>query len=282
MIKIRPLPLGIFLVTMFALPPVILPPLVNAIPIEQIPTLNPQGGLWVSDRANLLSRAAVTQISGDIAKLEVETGAEIAVVTVPDTLPYPTPKAYATALFNRWKIGKKSQDNGVLILVSPKDRRIEIETGYGVQRFLPDAQVKDIIYTYMIPSFKTGNYEEGIRAGVTVVSGFLRGAYGLRQTEFRPQTEFKPQTEFNPQIAMSTRYLVLAILIVGVFFPSMLILCLVCFRCAVGGNGRGGRGGGSNGNSDYCGYDGGGYGGGGYDGGDFGGGSSDGGGGGDW
>lgn len=276
MIKIRPLPLGIFLVTMFALPPVILPPLVNAIPIEQIPKLNPHGGLWVSDRANLLSRAAVTQISGDIAKLEVETGAEIAVVTVPDTLPYPTPKAYATALFNRWKIGKKSQDNGVLILVSPKDRRIEIETGYGVQRFLPDAQVKDIIYTYMIPSFKTGNYEEGIRAGVTVVSGFLRGAYGLRQTEF------KPQTEFNPQIAMSTRYLVLAILIVGVFFPSMLILCLVCFRCAVGGNGRGGRGGGSNGNSDYCGYDGGGYGGGGYDGGDFGGGSSDGGGGGDW
>jgi uncharacterized protein len=278
MIKIRSLPLGIFLVTMFALPPVILPSLVNAIPIEQIPKLNPQGGLWVSDRANLLSRAGITQISGDIAKLEAETGAEIAVVTVPDTLPYPTPKAYATALFNRWKIGKKSQDNGVLILVSLKDRRIEIETGYGVQRFLPDAQVKDIIYTYMIPSFKTGNYEEGIRAGVTVVSGFLRGAYGLRQTEFRPQTEFKPQTEFNPQIAMSTRYLVLAILIVGVFFPSMLILCLVCFRCAVGGNGRGGRGGGSNGNSDYCGYDGGGY-----DGGGFGGGSSDGGGGGgDW
>lgn len=277
MIKIRSLPLGIFLVTMFALPPVILPSLVNAIPIEQIPTLNPQGGLWVSDRANILSQASITQISGDIAKLEAETGAEIAVVTVPDTLPYPTPKAYATALFNRWKIGKKSLDNGVLILVSLKDRRIEIETGYGVQRFLPDAQVKDIIYTYMIPSFKTGNYEEGIRAGVTVVSGFLRGAYGLRQTEFRPQTEF------NPQIAMSTRYLVLAILIVGVFFPSMLILCLVCFRCAFGGSGRGGSGGGSNGNSDYCGYDGGGYGGGGYDGGGFGGGSSGGGGGGgDW
>ncbi|MFM6760581.1 MAG: TPM domain-containing protein, partial [Microcystis panniformis] len=100
MIKIRSLPLGIFLVTMFALPPVILPSLVNAIPIEQIPTLNPQGGLWVSDRANILSQAGITQISSDIAKLEAETGAEIAVVTVPDTLPYPTPKAYATALFN--------------------------------------------------------------------------------------------------------------------------------------------------------------------------------------
>jgi uncharacterized protein len=269
MIKIRSLLLGIFLVTMFALPPVILPPLVNAIPIEQIPTLNPQAGLWVSDRANLLSQAGITQISDDIAKLEAETGAEIAVVTVPDTLPYPTPKAYATALFNRWKIGKKSQDNGVLVLVSLKDRRIEIETGYGVQRFLPDAKVKDIIYTYMIPSFKTGNHEEGIRAGVTVLSGFLRGAYGLRQTEFKPR------------IGISILHLVLAILVVGVSFLSMLILDFVCFRCAVGGNGRGGSGSGSNGNSDYCGYDG--YGGGGYDGGGFGGGSSGGGGGGgDW
>ncbi|WP_287169423.1 MULTISPECIES: TPM domain-containing protein [unclassified Microcystis] len=153
-----------------------------------------------------------------------------------------------------------------LILVSLKDRRIEIETGYGVQRFLPDAQVKDIIYTYMTPSFKTGNYEEGIRAGVTVVSGFLRSAYGLRQTEFKPQ------------IAISILHLVLAILMVGVSFPLMLILYFVYFRCAVGGSGRGGSGGGSSGNSDYCGYDG--YGGGGYDGGGFGGGSSDGGGGG--
>jgi uncharacterized protein len=277
MIKIRPLPLGIFLVTMFALPPVILPSFVNAIPIEQIPKLNPQGGLWVSDRANLLSQAGVKQISDDIAKLEAETGTEIAVVTVPDTLPYPTPKAYATALFNRWKIGKKSQDNGVLILVSLKDRRIEIETGYAVQGFLPDAKVKDIIYTYMIPSFKTGNHEEGIRAGVTVLSGFFRDAYGLRQTQFKPQ------------IAMSILHLVLAILMVGVSFPLMLILYFVYFRCAVGGNGRGGSGGGSNGNSDYCGYDAGGFGGGSSGGGgggssgDFGGGSSGGGGGGgDW
>ena len=119
----------------------------------------------------------------------------------------------------------------------------------------------------MIPSFKTGNYEEGIRAGVTVLSGFLRGAYGLRQTEFKPQ------------IAISILHLVLAILMVGVSFPSMLILYFVYFRCAVGGGSGGGSG--SNGNSDYCGYDG--YGGGGYDGGGFGGGSSGGGGGGgDW
>lgn len=115
----------------------------------------------------------------------------------------------------------------------------------------------------MIPSFKTGNYEEGIRAGVTVLSGFLRGAYGLRQTEFKPR------------IGISILHLVLAILMVGVSFPSMLILYFVYFRCAVGGASCGGSGGGSNGNSDYCGYDGGGY-----DGGGFGGGSSDGGGGG--
>lgn len=265
MIKIRSLPLGIFLVTMFAVPPVILPSLVNAIPIEQIPTLNPQAGLWVSDRANILSQAGVKQISDDIAKLEAETSAEIAVVTVPDTIPYPTPKAYATALFNRWKIGKKSQDNGVLILVSLKDRRIEIETGYGVQAFLPNAKVSDIIRTYMIPSFKTGNYEEGIRAGTTVLSGFLRGAYGWRQTELKPQ------------IQISILDHVLAILIAGVFFPFMLIMCLISFRSAFvgGGSSNCGGGGSSGGGSSGGGFD--------FGGGcDFGGDSGGGGGGGDW
>jgi uncharacterized protein len=271
--KIRPLqPIVLMAVVLIGVSPVILPSLANAIPIEQIPKLNQQAGLWVSDRANLLSSQGIKQISDYIAKLEAETGAEIAVVTVPDTIPYATPKKYATALFNRWKIGKKSQDNGVLILVSLKDRRIEIETGYGVQRFLPDAQVNNIIHTYMIPSFKTGNYEEGIRAGTTVLSGFLRSAYGLRQTEFKPQIE------------ISILHFVLAILMVGVSFPSILILYLIYFRCAVGGgvcggNGERKNGGGGGENCDIFGYDGGGN----CGGGDFGGGSSGGGGaGGDW
>jgi uncharacterized protein len=242
--------------------PLILPSLANAIPIEQIPNLNQQAGLWVSDRANLLSPQGIKQISDDIAKLEAETSAEIAVVTVPDTVPYPTPKAYTTKLFNRWKIGKKDRDNGVLVLVSLKDRRVEIETGYGVQGFLSNAQVKDIIHTYMIPSFKTGNYEEGIRAGTTVIIGSLRGAYTLGQTKFKPQIE------------ISILDFVLAILMVGVSFPTILIVYLIYCRSAfVGGDG-------SRRNSDSCGYDGGG---GNCAGGDFGGGSSGGdGGGGDW
>jgi uncharacterized protein len=261
--KIRPLqPIVLMTVLLIGVSPLMLPSFADAIPVEQIPHLNQQAGLWVSDRANLLSPQGIKQISDDIAKLEAETGAEIAIVTVPDTVPYPTPKAYTTTLFNRWKIGKKDRDNGVLILVSLKDRRVEIETGYGVQGFLSNAQVKDIIHTYMIPSFKKGNYEEGIRAGTTVLSGFLRGAYTLGQTKFKPQIE------------ISILDFVLAILIAGVFFPTILIVYLIYCRSAfVGGDG-------SRRNSDSCGYDGGG---GNCAGGDFGGGSSGGdGGGGDW
>jgi uncharacterized protein len=256
--KIRPLQPIVMAIILIGVSPLILPSLANAIPIEQIPNLNQQAGLWVSDRANLLSPQGIKQISDDIAKLEAETSAEIAVVTVPDTVPYPTPKAYTTKLFNRWKIGKKDRDNGVLILVSLKDRRVEIETGYGVQGFLSNAQVKNIIHTYMIPSFKKGNYEEGIRAGTTVIIGYLRGAYTLGQTKFKPQIE------------ISILDFVLAILIAGVFFPTILIVYLIYCRSFFVGGGGGNCGGGD-------------FGGGGFGGGDCDAGSSGGGGaGGDW
>jgi uncharacterized protein len=62
-------------------------------------------------------------------------------------------------------IGKKRQDNGVLVLISVGDRRVEIETGYGVEALLPDAKVGNIIDTQIIPYFKKGDFAGGTLAG---------------------------------------------------------------------------------------------------------------------
>lgn len=75
-------------------------------------------------------------------------------VTVPETVPANSPKAFTTQLFNYWGIGKADQDNGVLFLVSTGDRRVEIETGYGIESILPDAQVGNIIDTKITPQLK--------------------------------------------------------------------------------------------------------------------------------
>lgn len=84
-------------------------------------------GGWVTDMAQILNHETEAQLNQIISKLEQEKVAEIAVVTVPETTPSPTPKAFTTELFNYWRIGKKAQNNGVLFLVSVQDCRVEIE-----------------------------------------------------------------------------------------------------------------------------------------------------------
>ncbi|WP_371357348.1 YgcG family protein [Hydrocoleum sp. CS-953] len=115
--------------------------------------------------AEILSPSTETQLNQMISDLEAKNGAEIAVVTVPETQPTATPKEFATKLFNYWGIGKKGQNNGVLFLVSVGDRRVEIETGKGIQQTLPNAKVSNIIDSKIIPEFKSGNFESGVVAG---------------------------------------------------------------------------------------------------------------------
>ncbi|MEO0375604.1 MAG: TPM domain-containing protein [Cyanobacteria bacterium P01_A01_bin.17] len=125
---------------------------------------------WVSDQANLLSDSAEAHLNALLTELEASNGAEVAVVTVPDVAPSSSPRAFTTELFNAWEIGKKGQDNGVLVMVSKGDRRVEIETGYGMEAILPDARVGKIISTEMIPAFKQENYEAGIVNGTLAVA----------------------------------------------------------------------------------------------------------------
>jgi uncharacterized protein len=72
----------------------------------------------------------------------------------------------ATELFNTFKIGKKGVDNGVLMLISKGDRRVEIETGYGMEERLPDARAGAIIRSALTPRFQQGDFDGGTLAGL--------------------------------------------------------------------------------------------------------------------
>jgi len=115
--------------------------------------------------AGILDEPTEAQLNSVISQLERSNGTEIAVVTVPETAPSASPKEFTTALFKSWGIGKKGQDNGVLFLISKGDRRVEIETGYGVEAILPDAKVGNIIDTQITPRFKQGDFKGGTLAG---------------------------------------------------------------------------------------------------------------------
>lgn len=140
-----------------------------AITVEEVPNPRQVNGGWVTDMAQVLTPQTEAQLNEIISKLEAENGSEIAVVTVAETAPSATPKEFATSLFNRWKIGKKGQDNGVLLLISKGDRRVEIETGYGVESLLPDAKAGSIIQQEITPKFKENNFDGGTLAGTKAI-----------------------------------------------------------------------------------------------------------------
>jgi uncharacterized protein len=136
----------------------------------QEPFPAPQG--QVNDFAQVLDPSTTAQLKAMVAEVEQRTTAEIAVVVVHTTAPM-TPKEYVTALFNRWGVGKQGADNGVMILLAIHDRRVEIETGYGVEGILPDGKAGEMIRTAMMPSFTHDRWGEGLVAGTQRVAQWL-------------------------------------------------------------------------------------------------------------
>jgi uncharacterized protein len=166
---------AIFLAGCLSLAIAIVPAPSLAVSLDSVPNPREVGNGWVSDRANVLSPTTEAQINRLVTELEAQNGSELAVVTVPQTTPL-TPKEFATALFNRWRIGKRGQDNGVLFLISVEDRRTEVETGYGAESVLPDARVGRILDRNVIPYFRQGNYDRGILLGTQALASALAEA----------------------------------------------------------------------------------------------------------
>jgi uncharacterized protein len=114
---------------------------------------------WVLDMTNILSDRTENELNQMISQLESDNGTKIAVVTVPEISPT------SSAKDKYWEIGKVERDNGVLFLISARDRQTEILTGYGMTEILPDEKVNKIINTQIIPQFKQKHFDEGTLAG---------------------------------------------------------------------------------------------------------------------
>lgn len=116
-------------------------------------------GGWVSDPGGAIS-ARRDEINRTIDALEQQTGVEIAVVVLPSIGEF-VPKQFATELFNQWSVGKQDLDNGILVLQILDQRRVEIETGYGLEGALPDVKCRWIVDDIAIPFFKSGSFSDG-------------------------------------------------------------------------------------------------------------------------
>jgi uncharacterized protein len=116
---------------------------------------------YVNDLAGVIEAENIAKLNILANKLKENTGAEIAVVTVRSTYPLDS-KSYATQLFEKWGIGKKEKDNGLLILFVKNQKRIEVEVGYGLEGMITDGFAGEVLDKYAIPAFKDKNYGRGL------------------------------------------------------------------------------------------------------------------------
>jgi len=122
----------------------------------------------VVDQANLLPPTQETALVTKLAALEESTQRQLVVATVSD-LQGRDIADYAVGLFRAWGIGRKDQDDGVLFLIAPNDRRMRIEVGYGLEPVLTDALSGRIIRNTVTPKFKAGDMAGGIHAGTDAI-----------------------------------------------------------------------------------------------------------------
>ncbi len=119
----------------------------------------------IVDQANVIPAATRAAIEPKLVDLETKSGIQLVVATV-SSLDGEEIEPYANELFRTWKLGEKTKNNGVLLLVAPKEHRVRIEVGYGLEGTLTDALSKIIITNAILPRLKTGDFGGGVSRGV--------------------------------------------------------------------------------------------------------------------
>ena len=119
----------------------------------------------VTDQTQSLAPAEVAALEAKLADWEARTTNQLVVLVVPTTQPEPI-ESYSLRVAEKWKIGRKGQDNGVLLVVAKNDRKLRIEVGYGLEGVLTDVTSSRIIREQIAPAFRDGRFAAGVDAGV--------------------------------------------------------------------------------------------------------------------
>lgn len=203
----------------------------------------------VVDQANIIQPATRTAIEQKLADLENKSGIQLVVATV-TSLESQEIEPYANELFRTWKLGEKTKNNGVLLLVAPNERRVRIEVGYGLEGTLTDALSKVIIVNAITPRFKAGNFGDGIARGVDDIITVL--TTDASEWQQRPSLRLDTQqtTDAASWLLFLAMIVVIVLLVVSPGFRWLFLNIVLNVAFSSGGSSGGGGfsgGGGSSG-----------------------------------
>jgi uncharacterized protein len=138
--------------------------------LQPIPPLTAR----VSDTTGTLDAQQKQTLESALAALEQRKGAQLAVLVVATTQPEEI-EQYSIRVVDAWKLGRKSVDDGVMLLIAKDDHHVRIEVGRGLEGAIPDAASARIIREYITPKFRAGDFYGGIRDAVDALTKLIDG-----------------------------------------------------------------------------------------------------------
>ncbi len=210
----------------------------------------------VNDFAKMLSAEEVHKLEQKLLAFNDSTSIEITIVTITSLGGYAIAD-YSARLGEKWGVGKKGKDNGVVLLASKTEREFFIATGYGMEGVLTDAVSRNIIEKFIVPEFRKGDYYRGFNGAATVIMQLAKGEYTA--------DELRDENELLKALFIALLVIILVIIITSKRKQSYTYSGKGRSRGAHWGPvmGGGGWGGGSSGGGGFGGFGGGSFGGGG-------------------
>ncbi|RMG64262.1 MAG: TPM domain-containing protein, partial [Calditrichaeota bacterium] len=163
---------------------------------------------YVSDFADILTPAQEARLNAMLRAYEDSTSNQFVVATFPDAQGYPV-EEFTIRLAEQWKVGHKGRDNGLLLAVFLKERKIRIDVGYGLEDVIPDAIAFNVIQNVIRPRFRQEDYAGGIEAGLRALMQAAAGRY-----KPLPGPAGKPHPGFN-KLALLVFFLVVLLVMIA-------------------------------------------------------------------
>jgi uncharacterized protein len=152
---------------------------------------------FVTDKAGVLSERDAQALNEKLSAFEQRTGAQFIVYIFP-TLDGEVLEDFTIRCAERWKVGNKKFDNGLILFVFVKERKLRIEVGYGLEGTITDAFSRRVIEQYIAPHFRQGDYAGGLSAGADALMAEIEhkeapvAPVQTRSSRGRPSNAFGP------------------------------------------------------------------------------------------
>lgn len=137
----------------------------------------PPPAQYFNDSAHVVSPATAAELNRQLEDFERSNSSQILVAVFPKMQSDSSIEDYTLRVAQSWRVGQKSKDNGAVLFVFVQDRKMFLQVGYGLEGAIPDAIAKRIIEDEIKPRFRAGDFDGGLRAGVSAILQAARGEY---------------------------------------------------------------------------------------------------------